>query len=258
MGTRLQTLAALTDSPAGLAAWLLDHGDGYAQPAAAMTSAVLGRAVNGHSAGALTRDDVLDNITVLADQQCDLVGAALLGKQDQPLSARRRFDPGRRDGVSRREFCSAAELGGEGLSQADLLPPGRGRRPLRRVGTARDLQQRGSCRVSASAKFDLKPSGRVARAGSTRESIEAMSTPTKPTEPGSDHRHAAPTGQRQQRLPALPLALLTDEQKSLAANMKEEIARSFQGFVNVRDDGALLGPWNPWLHIQDSASRSGT
>jgi pimeloyl-ACP methyl ester carboxylesterase len=64
MGTRPQTLAALTDSPAGLAAWLLDHGDGYAQPAAAMTSAVLGRTVNGHSAGALTRDDVLDNITL--------------------------------------------------------------------------------------------------------------------------------------------------------------------------------------------------
>ncbi|MCA1401140.1 epoxide hydrolase [Bradyrhizobium sp. BRP56] len=64
MGTRPETLAALTDSPAGLAAWLLDHGDGYAQPASAMQSAVLGRAVDGHSAGALTRDDVLDNITL--------------------------------------------------------------------------------------------------------------------------------------------------------------------------------------------------
>jgi pimeloyl-ACP methyl ester carboxylesterase len=64
MGTRPQTLAALTDSPAGLAAWLLDHGDGWAQPASAIQSAVLGHAVNGHSAGALTRDDVLDNITL--------------------------------------------------------------------------------------------------------------------------------------------------------------------------------------------------
>jgi hypothetical protein len=64
MGTRPQTLAAFTDSPAGLAAWLLDHGDGYAQPASAIQSAVLGRAVNGHSASALTRDDVLDNITL--------------------------------------------------------------------------------------------------------------------------------------------------------------------------------------------------
>jgi pimeloyl-ACP methyl ester carboxylesterase len=64
MGTRPQTLSGLADSPAGLAAWLLDHGDGYAQPAAAITSAVAGRAINGHSAGALTRDDVLDNITL--------------------------------------------------------------------------------------------------------------------------------------------------------------------------------------------------
>ena len=64
MGTRPQTLSALADSPAGLAAWLLDHGDGYAQPAAAMASAVAGHTVNGHSAGALTRDDVLDNITL--------------------------------------------------------------------------------------------------------------------------------------------------------------------------------------------------
>ena len=38
-----------------------------------------------------------------------------------------------------------------------------------------------------------------------------------------------------------------DEQKVLAADMKEGIAKSFQGFVNIRDDGALLGPWNPWL-----------
>jgi len=64
MGTRPQTLSGLADSPSGLASWLLDHGDGYAQPAAAITSAVLGRTINGHSAGDLTRDDVLDNITL--------------------------------------------------------------------------------------------------------------------------------------------------------------------------------------------------
>jgi hypothetical protein len=33
----------LADSPVGLAAWFLDHGDGYGQPAAAITSAVLYR-----------------------------------------------------------------------------------------------------------------------------------------------------------------------------------------------------------------------
>jgi pimeloyl-ACP methyl ester carboxylesterase len=64
MGTRPQTLCGFADSPVGMAAWLLDHGDGYAQPAAAITSAVLGRTVDGHPAGELTRDDVLDNITL--------------------------------------------------------------------------------------------------------------------------------------------------------------------------------------------------
>ncbi len=42
MATRPQTLYGLADSPVGLAAWMLDHGDGYGQPAAAIMSAVLG------------------------------------------------------------------------------------------------------------------------------------------------------------------------------------------------------------------------
>jgi hypothetical protein len=64
MGTRPQTLYGLADSPVGLAAWLLDHGDGWGQPAAPITSAVLGHTSHGHPAGDLTRDDVLDNITL--------------------------------------------------------------------------------------------------------------------------------------------------------------------------------------------------
>ena len=64
MTTRPQTLYGLADSPVGLASWLLDHGDGYGQPAAAIMSAVLGRTINGHPADGLTRDDVLDDITL--------------------------------------------------------------------------------------------------------------------------------------------------------------------------------------------------
>ena len=64
MGTRPQTLYGLADSPIGLAAWMLDHGDGYGQPAAAIMSAALGRTINGHPAGDLTRDDIVDNITL--------------------------------------------------------------------------------------------------------------------------------------------------------------------------------------------------
>jgi pimeloyl-ACP methyl ester carboxylesterase len=64
MWTRPQTLYGLADSPVSLAAWLIDHGDGYGQPAAAITSAVAGRTINRHPAGDLTRDDVLDDITL--------------------------------------------------------------------------------------------------------------------------------------------------------------------------------------------------
>ena len=64
MGTRPQTLYGVADSPVGLAAWLLDHGDGWGQPAVPVTSAVLGHTTHGPPAGELTRDDVLDNITL--------------------------------------------------------------------------------------------------------------------------------------------------------------------------------------------------
>jgi pimeloyl-ACP methyl ester carboxylesterase len=61
--TRPQTLYGLTE-PVGLAAWLLDHGDGWGQPSPVQLSAILGRPVDGHSADGFTRDDLLDNTTL--------------------------------------------------------------------------------------------------------------------------------------------------------------------------------------------------
>src|SRR4051812_634293 len=61
MASRPQTLSGLADSPTGLAAWLLDHNDADGQPAAAVASA-LNRATS--ATGELTRDEVLDNITL--------------------------------------------------------------------------------------------------------------------------------------------------------------------------------------------------
>jgi pimeloyl-ACP methyl ester carboxylesterase len=61
MGSRPQTLYGIADSPVGLAAWLLDHGDGEGQPAAAIVSA-LNRTTS--ATGELTRDEILDNITL--------------------------------------------------------------------------------------------------------------------------------------------------------------------------------------------------
>lgn len=61
MAARPQTLYGIADSPVGLAAWLLDHNDADDQPAAAVVSA-LDRATS--AVGELTRDEILDNITL--------------------------------------------------------------------------------------------------------------------------------------------------------------------------------------------------
>jgi pimeloyl-ACP methyl ester carboxylesterase len=61
MAARPQTLYGIADSPVGLAAWLLDHNDADAQPAAAVASA-LDRTTS--ATGELTRDEILDNITL--------------------------------------------------------------------------------------------------------------------------------------------------------------------------------------------------
>ncbi|HEX8271450.1 MAG TPA: alpha/beta fold hydrolase [Longimicrobiaceae bacterium] len=55
MGNRPQTLYAIEDSPVGLAAWILDHD--------ARSYALIARVFDGQTEG-LTRDDVLDNVTL--------------------------------------------------------------------------------------------------------------------------------------------------------------------------------------------------
>jgi pimeloyl-ACP methyl ester carboxylesterase len=55
MGNRPQTLYGIADSPIGLAAWILDHDEA--------SEALMARVFAGQSEG-LTRDDILDNITL--------------------------------------------------------------------------------------------------------------------------------------------------------------------------------------------------
>ena len=63
MGTRPQTLYGLADSPIFLAAWLFDHGDGDAQPTRSWMEAIK-KPTGSVPDTELTRDDVLDNITL--------------------------------------------------------------------------------------------------------------------------------------------------------------------------------------------------
>jgi pimeloyl-ACP methyl ester carboxylesterase len=58
MSTRPQTMYGLADSPVDLAAFMLDHGDGTGQPG------LVEQVLAGTLDSALTRDDLLDNITL--------------------------------------------------------------------------------------------------------------------------------------------------------------------------------------------------
>ena len=58
MGTRPQTLYGFADSPVDLAAFMLDHGDGTGQPG------LVEQVLRGNPPGDVTRDDLLDNITL--------------------------------------------------------------------------------------------------------------------------------------------------------------------------------------------------
>jgi 4-carboxymuconolactone decarboxylase len=50
------------------------------------------------------------------------------------------------------------------------------------------------------------------------------------------------------RLPLIPPADLTAEQRALYDDMRKGIETSFKGFKAINDEGALIGPWNQWLH----------
>src|SRR5690242_9395538 len=89
MGTRPQTLYGLADSPVTLAAWQLDYGDGYGQPAAPLTSAIWGRTIDGHPAGGITLTDVLDNTTLYWLTNTGISSGRLYWENPQPLSSGR-------------------------------------------------------------------------------------------------------------------------------------------------------------------------
>ena len=84
MGNRPQTLYGIADSPVGLAAWILDHD--------ARSHALIARVFAGQSEG-LTRDDVLDNITLYWLTIGGLCNASVLGKHAGLLCPKGRRHP---------------------------------------------------------------------------------------------------------------------------------------------------------------------
>jgi alkylhydroperoxidase family enzyme len=50
------------------------------------------------------------------------------------------------------------------------------------------------------------------------------------------------------RLPLIAPAELSPEQRPIYEDMRAGIEKSFLGFKSIAENGALMGPWNPWLH----------
>ena len=159
MATRPQTLYGIADSPVGLAAWLLDHNDADGQPAAAVVSA-LDRTTS--DTGELTRDEILDNITLYWLTNTGVSASRLYWEYKGWLLQREgRVHPGCRNRLPRRAVSGAAQLGRAGLPQPHLLQRGRQGRPLRRLGGAGALQRRGPSGVPVTALIGV--CGRRAR-----------------------------------------------------------------------------------------------
>ena len=156
MATRPQTIGyALLDSPVALAAWLLDHDtDSYYKISRAF--------VDGEPVGSLTRESIVDNITLywLTGTAASAarsywedgraLAAALASGQPPPAVTR----AGRLHDVPRRDLGFPAQLGRGGLPRPRLLQRGRQGRPLRRLGRAAAVLGRGPRRVPVASLDD--------------------------------------------------------------------------------------------------------
>ena len=152
MGSRPQTLYGIADSPVGLAAWLLDHNDADGQPAAAV---VAGLHRTSSATGELTRDEILDNITLYWLTNTGVSSSRLYWEYKGGFfNAKGVKIPVAVTVFPGEQYRGPAELDREGLSQAHLLPPSRERRPLRGVGAADDLHRgaQGGVQIAALGK----------------------------------------------------------------------------------------------------------
>ena len=149
MATRPQTIGyALLDSPIALAAWMADHDtDAYYKIASAF--------VDSKPSGNLTRDHILDNITLYwltgtgasaARSYWEAYGPDAPAAVESGSAAA--ADPGWLHDLPRRDLADSPQLGRAGVPEPHLLQRGRQGRPLRRLGRAAALQRRRSVRRS--------------------------------------------------------------------------------------------------------------
>ena len=133
MANRPQTLYGIADSPVGLAAWMLDHD--------ARSYALIARVFDGQPEG-LTRDDILDNITLYWLTNTAVSSARLYWESKLAFFAPKGVAIPVAVSVFPDEIYAAPRSWAErALSQPDLLQQARQGRPLRGVGAAGALRR---------------------------------------------------------------------------------------------------------------------
>ena len=102
MATRPQTLYGIADSPVGLAAWMIDQ---MTQTAAGLSRPASSTGQRAH--GQLTRDEILDNITLYWLTNTGVSASRLYWEYKGVLRRQGRLHPGRRERISRRAIYEA-------------------------------------------------------------------------------------------------------------------------------------------------------
>ena len=144
LGLRPQTMYGLADSPVGLAAYFLDHDQ--------RSYRLISRVFAGQAAG-LTRDDILDNVTLTWLTGTAVSSGRLYWENKGSFFGVKGVTVPVAVSVFPDElYPLPAELGGAGVSQAHPLQQGRPGRPLRGLGTTEDLLGRGSRRLQVAAR----------------------------------------------------------------------------------------------------------
>ena len=169
MGTRPQTLYGIADSPVGLAAWILDHDT--------RSYELIARVFDGQSEG-LTRDDVLDNITLYWLTNTGYLVGPLYWENKLPFFAPKHFAIPAAVSVFPDEIYQASRSWAEsGYPKLILLPPPPQGRALCGVGAAAGDCGRSSRRFPVSALRARNPGGRSTDAARhTREISHPLST----------------------------------------------------------------------------------
>ena len=142
MNTKPQTIGYGSMDPLAMAAWILDHDpDSYAKISKAF--------LDGQPTGGLTRDHVLDNITLYWLTNTSTSAARLYWENFQTIVAALASGAeaagyqgaDRVHGLPGGALQGPAQLGREGLPEPHLLQRGTEGRPLRRVGGAQVFTQ---------------------------------------------------------------------------------------------------------------------